>query len=82
MKSQLTHTQASPPGSGTDRSRGSRNGGESLDTRRNGPGQPQPQTLSGFRTRKRYGSCFKIHMSRFLKSNEYKLIQEYETAAL
>lgn len=46
-RSTLTRTQASPPVSGNDTCRESRNGGGNLDTRRNGTRRQRPQTLSG-----------------------------------
>lgn len=48
-KPQLTHTQASPPGSGNDKCREDRNVGGNLDIRRNGTRLQPPQTLSGLR---------------------------------
>lgn len=44
-QSQLTHMQVFPLISGSDKCRGSRNGGGSLDSRQNETEQPLPQTL-------------------------------------
>lgn len=67
---QLTRTQASPPGSGSDMSRGGRSVGGSPDTRQSGTRLRRPQTLSGVRkvSVKSHILGFKCHFSFFLGS--------------